>query len=61
MTGSRKHARCECYDRTDGHLERCENVERLRTLYRIDMEDRSGTAFCALCYGFAAESGLFRS
>jgi hypothetical protein len=28
-------------------------------LFRIDMNDRSGTDFCMLCAGDALESGLF--
>jgi hypothetical protein len=38
---------------------RCTNVERLRTLYRVDMEDHSGVAFCGHCASDAEDSGLF--
>lgn len=72
MAGSKGHARCECEDGHDGHPVRddafkvdepgrlrCTNVGRLRRLYRVDMEDRTGTAFCDLCANDAEESGLF--
>jgi hypothetical protein len=29
------------------------------TLYRVDMDDRSGTPFCSMCAEDAMESGLF--
>lgn len=73
MAGSKKKARCECFDKHDGHplvtgvwpgvslgdSGRCTNVERLQRLYRIDMADESGTGMCGHCARDAYESGLY--
>lgn len=67
MAGSHKKQRCECMDADcpvghGGYMacgNPCKNVERTRTLYRVDMEDRTGTAFCAACADDAMASGLF--
>ena len=61
MAGSQRH-KCECADRLcpvhKGHAE-CSFVGRTKTLYRVDMEDRTGTRFCPSCANDAYESGLF--
>lgn len=71
MAGSKAKARCECFDQMDGHplskpvrttllhTQRCTNVERLQQLYRVDMEDQSGTGMCGHCARDAYESGLY--
>lgn len=56
-------SKCECSD--PGCAEHqgksaCGNTKR-QTLYRVDMEDRTGTYFCLGCGEDAAESGLFGS
>lgn len=51
--------RCECSDPgcpcCQGHCERRSAV----TLYRVDMQDESGTRFCENCANDAYESGVF--
>jgi hypothetical protein len=43
-----------------GELSRCIRVEeKLTTLYRVDMDDETGTKFCTECGVDAMESGLF--
>lgn len=37
----------------------CNRHGRTKTLYRIDMEDATGTRFCKDCADDAYESGLF--
>lgn len=60
MAGSQSHA-CECSDRRcPAHPGKdCSKVGRTRTLYRVDMEDRTGTRFCSACASDAMDSGLF--
>jgi hypothetical protein len=64
MAGSRTSA-CECYDKgCKAHLGRTpcpKKHTRTRTLYRVDMEDRTGTHFCGACAADAMDSGLFSS
>lgn len=53
---------CECSDPgcpVHHGISECKNTSRLKTLYRIDMEDRTGTQFCPRCANDAYESGLF--
>jgi hypothetical protein len=55
--------RCECWDHScPVHLERlgCVNTAT-ETLFRVDMQDESGTGFCEACGDDAFESGLFRN
>lgn len=68
-----KRERCECEDTADGHPVRTEerNENRARCLnlvstlaeplYRVDMDDESGTLFCEHCAEDAMESGVFTS
>jgi hypothetical protein len=53
--------KCECADPGcpvhNGHSA-CENAARLK-VYRIDMEDRTGTWMCDGCAADAMESGVF--
>lgn len=60
---------CECSDpkclvhtdddsRSTGKLSECQNVGTV-TLYRVDMEDETGTVMCEDCANDAYESGLF--
>lgn len=60
MARSKVHA-CECSDPgCPVHKGRdCDHVERGRVLYRVDMEDRTGTYFCPACQEDAYDSGLF--
>ena len=57
--------RCECADkRCPVHpgsdcLFSTYQRNRIRTLRRVDMEDRTGTRFCIPCADDASESGLF--
>jgi hypothetical protein len=55
-----KARRCECSDPgcPAKHGSRCLNRARV-TLYRIDMEDNSGTRMCLDCADDAMECGLF--
>lgn len=52
---------CECMDREcivhSGDT--CQNYEETYLLYRVDMEDRTGTAFCNSCHTDAMGTGLF--
>lgn len=52
--------RCECFDQdcAEGHTGQCINRAGM-TLWRIDMEDQTGTRFCRVCAKDAMESGLF--
>jgi hypothetical protein len=61
MSGSQSH-QCECSD--PGCPEhkgqsKCAFIGRTQTVYRIDMEDRTGTRMCSKCADDAYESGLF--
>ena len=38
---------------------KCSNKSRLTVVYRVDMEDRTGTAMCPTCVNDAMESGVF--
>lgn len=54
---------CECSDpgcKSAMHagFSTCSNSGRI-VLYRVDMEDQTGTLFCSACAGDAMESGLF--
>ncbi len=54
-------SKCECTDmRCPAHegIEDCREVATV-ILYRIDMEDITGTAMCEDCASDAFESGLF--
>lgn len=56
---------CECADRQcpAGHAERPECGASTRgglTVFRVDMEDRTGTRMCVQCADDAMASGLFR-
>ena len=55
------HPRCECYDPGCPHVDKggcSNNADYL--LYRVDMNDESGTAMCDICADDASDSGLFR-
>ena len=55
--------RCECSDPgcpKHAGIETCTRP-KVTTLYRIDMDDESGTWFCEGCAEDASDSGLFRS
>ena len=50
---------CECSDPQCPHCGgACDEIGR-ETLYRIDMEDHTGTRMCAVCSEDAMGSGLF--
>jgi len=54
-------SRCECSDTqcvAHAGTPACNGVA-ISVLYRVDMEDNSGTAFCEQCADDAMESGLF--
>jgi hypothetical protein len=53
--------KCECYDKEcSAHKgTNCKRESRTKTLYRIDMEDKTGTRFCDDCESDALESGLY--
>ncbi len=58
--------RCECFDTGDNHPINNSGRDGLQctrkatsTLWRVDMEDNSGTRFCEECGNDAMESGLF--
>ena len=51
-------AKCECADQACCCDGTCESAPVV-TLYRIDMEDHTGTLFCERCGDDALESGLF--
>jgi len=55
--------RCECADpgcpQHKGESE-CKRVNHVEVLFRVDMDDRTGTRFCGRCADDAMESGLFR-
>jgi hypothetical protein len=65
---SQRNAQCECYDtQCKGgqhsptvYYGRCLTTARLVTLYRVDMDDRTGTRLCRPCADDAMASGLFR-
>jgi len=52
---------CECSDTgCKAHPgKHCANHGEVSLLYRVDMEDHTGTAFCEACADDAFESGLF--
>lgn len=55
----RNLGQCEC---SDPGCPKCKGQctrKATMTLYRVDMEDRSGTVFCTPCAEDAMESGLF--
>lgn len=54
--------RCECADSAcPVHRgKHCSKVEATVVLYRVDMADESGTAFCSACADDAGASGLYR-
>ena len=54
-------SKCECADKdcaVHHGVSECRNVAST-ILYRIDMQDEAGTAFCDGCADDAFESGLF--
>ena len=58
--------RCECFDTGDNHLINNSGRDGLQctrkasvTLWRIDMEDITGTRFCDACAEDAMEAGVF--
>jgi hypothetical protein len=56
-----EQVKCECGDSgCHAHLGK-EECRHLATtiLYRVDMDDQTGTAFCEACADDAYESGLF--
>lgn len=54
--------KCECYDSgcaaPNHRTQRCQSAA-ITVLYRIDMDDVTGTRFCDGCAEDAMESGLF--
>lgn len=52
---------CECADpKCPVHYGQSQCVNRAaEILYRVDMEDRTGTAFCQECADDAFDSGMF--
>lgn len=53
--------RCECSDRgcrVHQGVSTCRN-EGTERLYRVDIEDRTGTGMCQACAGDATDCGLF--
>lgn len=61
MRGSQKHV-CECSDPgcpVHKGQSTCAKLVRTQTVYRIDMEDRTGTRMCKACAADAMNSGLF--
>lgn len=53
--------RCQCADPLCPVCAgKCHN-RATETLYRVDMEDETGTAFCDACASDAYDSGLFNS
>ena len=52
---------CECSDPgCPAHQGKSEcNKSRLVVVYRVDMEDRTGTAMCPRCADDAMDSGVF--
>lgn len=63
---SNKNRQCECCDRgCNGNHPvacehgRCQTTARLKTIKRVDMEDRTGTRMCPACVEDALQSGLF--
>ncbi len=56
---------CQCSDKGCPHANMfagyvgCSSKNASITLYRVDMNDRDGTLFCAICAADAMESGLF--
>jgi len=65
-TTARPRVPCECADPgCPAHVgvSRCRELtyERGHVLFRSDMDDRTGTVFCAECLTDALDSGLFTS
>ena len=61
LEGLEMRTKCECADRqcpVHRGAGKCVHWA-IETLYRVDMYDRTGTAFCGLCVQDASESGLF--
>lgn len=52
---------CECSDPGCPACNGCCQETASYTLYRVDMEDRSGVEFCETCGADALESGVFGS
>ncbi len=52
---------CECCDHGCPHCRGGCKLPATETLYRVDMEDETGLAFCEHCAADANESGLFSS
>lgn len=52
---------CECSDKGCAAHTGASNCEQVATttLYRVDMEDYTGTAMCSACADDMMESGLF--
>lgn len=53
---------CECSDPgcpVHKGQSQCTNKTRTRLVYRVDMEDFTGTAMCPRCLEDAMESGVF--
>ena len=52
---------CQCHDKGcpihKGN--NCCSRQALYTLYRVDMQDSTGTDFCTACASDAMESGIF--
>ena len=51
--------KCECTDPGCGCGGKCHGLGEYR-LYRIDMEDKTGTGMCDSCSDDASDSGVFR-
>ena len=58
---SRPSSACQCYDPQCPECHgRCRNGPT-SVLYRIDLEDETGTPMCELCAADSLESGLYRT
>ena len=58
---ARQSTQCECSDPgCPVHAGKTECTKRAKgRLYRIDMEDETGTYFCEACWSDAWDSGVF--
>ena len=54
-------SKCECHDKGCRHHlgATCSEPEAFIVVFRIDMQDASGTAMCEICSEDALETGVF--
>lgn len=64
MKTTRNPDPCECADPGCAHHKGASTCPKphtgARLLFRVDMDDRTGTVFCDACADDALDSGLFR-